>query len=118
MKDLTIITVICTAAILSACDRIAPKTTLLTFEPSSLSNCDQFAEVIVKWDVRISHPDVHNVQIFVTDGASEILFTEGSAWGNAKSGSWVRPGVPRFVIKDKTNSKVLFEAAIDGPRCQ
>jgi ABC-type uncharacterized transport system auxiliary subunit len=118
MKILTTISILTIAAILAACDKTPPKTTLLTFEPLSLAVCDPAAEVIVKWDVRSAHPDVQNVQVFVTDGILENLFAEGNAWGDAKTGPWARPGKPRFVLKDKTNGKVLVEAAIDGPRCQ
>ena len=70
---------------LSGCDLDAPK--LLRFEPAALTTCDSHAEVLVKWDVQFAYPGVQNVQVFVSDGTQESLFTEGGATvGDAKPG--------------------------------
>ena len=116
MKSLTTISILAVTFILSACD-MTPASSVLTFEPPSLAACDPAAEVTVKWDTRSAHPDVHIVQVFLTDGTTEKLFAEGNALGDAKTGPWARPGKPRFVLKDKFNGRVLVEATIGGPRC-
>jgi len=116
IKKLTKISILAITTAITACDK-TPASSLLTFEPPSLAACDPSAEVTVKWDVRNAHPEVNNVQVFVTVGVSEDLFAEGVAWGDAKTGPWVIPGKPRFVLKDKADGKVLGEAAIAGPKC-
>lgn len=116
MKTLTVISIMAVTFILSACD-MTPASAVLTFEPPSLAACEPATEVTVKWDTRSAHPNVHIVQVFLTDGITEKLFAEGVAWGDVKTGPWARPGKPRFVLKDKSNGEVLVEAAIGGPRC-
>lgn len=91
---------------------------IISFEPSSLVNCENASEVVVKWDVRTAFPEVHTVQIFVNDGASETLFVEGTSLGSYKTGQWVRPGKPRFVLKDKVTGKVLGDGVVNGPVCR
>ena len=116
MKNLNLISLFAATIILSACD-MTPTSSVLTFEPPSLSACNPASEVIVKWDVRTVHPEVQILQVFVNDGITEKLFAEGSPLGEAKTGPWAQPGKPRFVLKNKANGKVLLEAAIGGPNC-
>lgn len=72
---------------------------------------------MVKWDVRNSYPGVDAIQITVVEGTKESIFADGGAYGEAKTGLWVRPGIPRFILKDKTNGKVLGEGIVNGPKC-
>lgn len=117
MKKLLTMCFIAIAAMLSACEN-SSTSKLITFEPSSLPTCDKASEVGLKWDVRNAYPGVQAVQIVVIDGATEVVFGEGGAIGETKTGAWVRPGIPRFVLKDKANGKVLGEAVVKGPKCQ
>jgi hypothetical protein len=117
MKTSTAMGAMTVSLILSACD-MTPKSSMLKFDPPSLALCEPAAEVTVKWDVRSTYPDVHNIQVFVKNENSENLFTEGHAWGDAKTGPWARPGKPSFLLKDKANGKVLVEATIGGPKCK
>lgn len=116
MKTMTAVSFFAISLLLSACDNTSTSK-VLTFVPSSLETCEKASEVVVKWDVRNAYPDVKAVQIFVVDGASETVFGVGGAEGETKTGSWVRPGIPRFVIKDKINGKVLGEGVVNGPKC-
>lgn len=116
MKTLVRIYILALTITFSACD-LTSTSSVLTFEPRSLAACDPASEVTVKWDTRSSNPDVHVVQIFINDGISEKLFAEGNSWGDARTGSWTRPGNPQFVLKDKASGKVIAQAAIGGPRC-
>lgn len=117
MKTMLAILIFSVVFILSACDSES-ESRLLNFDPPSLAACEPASQVTVKWDMRTAYPDVHVVQVFIADGASENLFAEGNALGDASTGPWARPGKPRFILKDKASGKVLVEAVIKGPRCQ
>lgn len=117
MKKIIFLNILMAVSVLSACDNNS-NSNVLIFEPSSLATCDKASEVIVKWNVRTAYPDVGAVNIFVVDGASEVLFGVGGPVGVTKTGLWVRPGIPQFIIKDKASGKVLGEAAVSGPKCK
>jgi hypothetical protein len=102
-------------SLLTACDK-EPTNRVLRFEPPSLAACTTPSEVTVKWDIRSEYPNVQVIQIYVSGDVAENLFAEGNAWGEAKTGPWVRSGT-KFIVKDKANGKVLSMAAVKGPSC-
>lgn len=102
-------------SLLTACDKDSA-TRVLSFSPHTLAVCSPASEVTVKWDIRSDFPNVQVIQIYVTGEASESLFAEGNAWGEAKTGPWVKPGTS-FIVKDKVSGKVLSTAAVNGPSC-
>lgn len=90
---------------------------LLTIEPATMPTCDPAAEATVKWDVRSAYKDVSIVEVWVgTNSSDQKLFAEGGANGESKTGLWTRPGT-HFTLKNKTDGKVLGEAAVGGPSC-
>ena len=103
-------------SLLTACDKEPTNRVVLRFEPPSLAACTPPSEVTVKWDIRSEYPNVQVIQIYVSGDVAENLFAEGNAWGEAKTGPWVRSGT-RFIVKDKTNGNVLSMAAVKGPSC-
>ncbi len=116
MKSVKNILFLFFALMLQACDN--QKTSkLLTFEPSSLEKCEPGSEVNVKWNITSENSNITTVQLFVSDGSKEILFAEGNAMGEATTGPWARAGNPTFILKEKSNGKVIAEAKIQGPRC-
>lgn len=117
MRNNLLCSSILVAVLLSACNN-SPVSKSLTFSPSSLTNCEVGSEVLVKWDVKSEHPNVSDVQIFVSTGGSETLFAEGTAIGESKTGPWVRPGDPIFIAKDKISHKELGRAFVSGPVCK
>lgn len=117
MRILAALNILAITALLSACEK-NPTSNVLTFEPSSLPNCEKASEIVVKWNVRSAYPDVQAVQINVIDGDSEVVFGVGGAEGETKTGAWVKPGIPRFVLKDKINGTTLGEGFVSGPKCQ
>jgi hypothetical protein len=115
MNKVIVSNIFLTCFFLYGCDNLnSPR--LLSFDPPSLSSCE-VASVLVKWDVRIKHPEVTFVSVFVSDGNQENIFAEGIAFGEAKTGRWVKPSLPLFIIKDKNTGKILDKATLDGPSC-
>jgi len=105
------------ATILSACDNKA-ESQFLVFDPPSLKSCEVASEVTVKWDIRTKYPDIKGVSIYASDRKKEMLFAEGGATGEAKTGNWAKPQTPIFVIKDRATGKVLGESSVAGPACK
>lgn len=117
MKIKTLAVSMVATVLISACDN-SSNSKLITFSPDSLSNCEVGTEVLVKWDVKREYPDVKDVQIFVAAEGKELLFAEGTAEGESKTGPWVRPGTPRFIVKNKANNKELGSAVLNGSKCK
>lgn len=83
--------------------------------PSSLTFCTPDS-VGLTWDLRGSHPGVQTIDIYVGEGASAKLFTEGGPSGTSMTGQWAHPGTV-FTLKDKVDGKQLDKVRIDGPNC-
>lgn len=102
--------------ILIACDN-STRSGSISFNPSSLPQCDPASEVLVSWDIRKSHPNVDRVNVYVKVGEVEKLFADSGSSGEAKTGPWARPGSPIFLLKDPNSNLILDQAVIDGPIC-
>lgn len=90
---------------------------LINVTPGAMTSCDPAVEAAVKWDLHGTHPDANTVDVYVDDGSNVQLFTEGGASGEAKTGSWTRPGTT-FILKNKTGNQKLDEVRVGGPTCQ
>lgn len=115
MKNL--IPIIAMSIVIVGCDS-SSKPKLIAFTPEKLTVCEPASEVLVRWDVRNEFPNVKAVRIYVADANTETLFAEGDAFGETKTGAWVRPGSPRFLVKNKDNGQLLSEGIVSGPKCQ
>lgn len=87
----------------------------LSVDPTSVVDC-QPVVATVAWDLRKTHPEVANVQIFAGTAASSNLFTEGGAYGSAKTGQWTGSG-SLFSLRDKAGGKEIERVIVSGPAC-
>lgn len=85
-------------------------------DPASIADCAQRVEATLKWDARVAHPGVANVQIFAGTDASSTLFAEGGSHGDAKTGPWTGAG-SLFSLRDKADGKELARVKVAGPAC-
>lgn len=94
-----------------------PPTTpsLLSLEPASMTNCGP-AEVLAKWDVRPSHPDVTAIEIWVGTATNNKVWIASTPYGEAKTGPWAGPG-SLFVLKNQATGEEISRAVIQGPTC-
>lgn len=90
----------------------------ITLEPANLASCDIGAELSVKWDVRVAHPEVTETEIWTGSATPELtLFAASGPYGEAKTGAWASPG-SIFAVRDRATGKELARAVVQGPSCE
>ena len=88
---------------------------LVSVTPSSMVDCNGI-EATVHWDVRTSYPDIAEVELWVGPDSSPTLFAAGGAYGENKTGPWVRPG-EIIRLRNKSTGEELGRATVTGPSC-
>lgn len=116
MKNISFVAFVGAILVASGCDN--DKEALMTFTPNKLDSCESVSEVIVRWDLRNKYPEIQNVKIYVADGNTETLFAEAGSFGEVKTGKWVKPSIPVFIMKDRVTDRVIDKAAVAGPPCK
>ncbi|AWY43350.1 hypothetical protein DKY63_26900 [Pseudomonas putida] len=87
-------------------------------DPSAEISCEG-SVVNVKWDASKAGvtKDKTEVQIWVQPVTGEpVLFVEGGVVGQAKTGSWISPGV-KIVAKMKSDKSIVDEFVVAGKKC-
>lgn len=85
--------------------------------PAKLDACEPGAVVVVHWDMRETHPDISNVEIWTGPLGNQTLFAAGGNVGEASTmQAWAHPGTI-FSVRNKAGGTEVATAAVDGPSC-
>lgn len=88
----------------------------VSIEPAQVASCDVGAVVTVRWDLRETHPDVADVEIWTGPPGKETIFAAGGFVGEAVTGPWATSGTT-FSIRNKANGAEILDAVVGGPAC-
>jgi hypothetical protein len=95
----------------------ATSNSIVSVEPSSIASCDSGVTTTVNWNAQAAHVTTTATQIWVGPNATDLkLFSEGGSNGKTQTGPWTFPGT-HFVLKNKTDGKVLADVTVGGPKC-
>ena len=87
--------------------------------PGWIAACNPVVEATIKWSFDHLSPAPHLIDVYVGDGAlgaEPKLFVTGPSRSEAKTGSWVRPGV-FFLLRNHDNGEELSRVTVQGPGC-
>lgn len=87
--------------------------------PGWIAACNPAIEATIKWNFDHLSPAPQLVDVHVGDGAQGAepkLFVTGPSRSEAKTGSWVRPGMI-FVLRNHGNGEELSRVTVQGPGC-
>lgn len=97
----------------------ASATAGLKVTPASLTKdaCDNGVEANIAWDASAAGVATDSTEVWVSNNTDKPkLFSAGGAKGETKTGNWTHPGT-RFVLRNKSDGKVIGEAVVGGPHC-
>ena len=85
--------------------------------PAKLDSCTQGAIVIVHWDMRATHPEISDVEIWTGPPGNQTIFAAGGYAGEASTQKpWATPGTT-FSVRNKTDGAEVASAVVEGPNC-
>ena len=85
--------------------------------PARLDACDRGAVVTVHWDMRRTHPEIADVEIWTGPVGNQTLFAAGGYTGEASTVQpWAYPGTV-FSLRNKADGKEVVSTVVDGPAC-
>lgn len=88
----------------------------VSVDPAELTSCVVGSVVTVRWDLRPTHPNVADVEIFTGQPGKETIFAAGGFAGEAATGPWARPGTT-FLVRNKADGTEVAKAVVGGPTC-
>lgn len=85
--------------------------------PAKLDACEPGAVVVVHWDMRKTHPDITDVEIWTGVPGKQTLFAAGGYAGEASTVQpWAHPGTT-FSIRNKADGAEVASVVVEGPDC-
>ena len=94
-----------------------PTTGPVTLVPATLDACEPGAVVVVHWDMRETHPDITDVEIWTGAVGNQTLFAAGGYTGEASTVQpWAHPGTI-FSVRNKADGEEVASAVVGGPDC-
>lgn len=94
----------------------ATSSPVISVNPATLDGCDGTV-ANVNWSAGKVDATATSTEVWVGASDDDLkLFSAGGADGEARTGSWTRPGT-HFQLKNKQNGKILGETVVGGPTC-
>lgn len=92
--------------------------TALSVTPSRIEACEPGEVATVRWNMRATHPEIADVEIWTGAPGHQTLFAAGGYAGEASTEQpWAHPGTT-FTVRNKAGGAEIATVVIDGPACQ
>jgi len=97
----------------------ATNSSVISVAPATIATCGPGVVAVVHWDAQNAQDTTASTEVWVGSNPADAnltLFTEGGNQGQSQTGPWTSPGT-HFVLKDKSDGKVLGDAVVGGLKC-